>query len=108
MRDFDIAERALKASQESTGSALSENEKFLESIQGRLDKLTASWQSLSNNLLDSDLVKDAISSATTLLDIVNTLVDKLGLVPGILAAGATAWAKSNNIGKECALLRQAA
>lgn len=108
INNFQLAEDAVKQAQNSQNSATRELDVYLKSIQGRIDKLTASWQSLSNNLLDSDLVKNAISSATTLLDIVNTLVDKLGLIPGILAAGATAWAKSNNIGKECALLRQAA
>lgn len=108
LKDFDLAEEALKVAAEATGSALKENEVYLESIQGRLDKLTATWQTLSNNILDDSVVKTAVSAADTLLGIVNTLVDKLGLIPGLLAAGATAWAKTNQVGKECALLYQAA
>lgn len=108
LKDFDLAEEALKVAAEATGSALKENEVYLESIQGRLDKLTATWQTLSNNILDDSVLKTAVSAADTLLGIVNTLVDKLGLIPGLLAAGATAWAKTNQVGKECALLYQAA
>lgn len=108
LKDFDIAEEALKVAAESTGSALKENQIYLESMQGRLDKLTATWQSLSNNILDDSDVKTAISSADKLLGIVNTLVDKLGVMPGLIAAIGTAWAKSNAVGKECALLYQAA
>ena len=108
LNDFDIAERALKTSQESGGSALAENEVYLQSIQGRLDKLSATWQSLSNSLLNSDAVKTVISSADTLLGIIKTIVDNLGLIPGLVAGIATAWLKANNVGKKCALLPGAA
>ena len=79
-------------------SALKENEIYLDSIQGKLDKLSATWQSLSNSLLDSDAVKTVISGADTLLGIIKTIVDKLGLMPGLVAAIATAWSKANNVG----------
>ena len=108
LNDFDIAERALKTSQESAGSALAENEVYLQSIQGKLDKLSATWQSLSNSLLNSDTVKTVISGADTLLGIIKSIVDNLGLMPGLVAAIATAWSKANNVGKECALLPGAA
>lgn len=108
LENYERAEAILKTSQESAGSAFRENEIYLESIQGRLDKLAASWQSISNNLLDSDTVKSAVSGANAVLDIVNAIVENLGLMPGLIAAAGTAWAKSNNIGKECALLLRAA
>lgn len=108
LKDWKLAEDILKTSQESAGSALAENEVFLNSIQGKLDKLSATWQSLSNSLLNSDAVKTVISSADTLLGIIKTIVDNLGLMPGLIAAIATAWLKANNAGKKCALLPGAA
>ena len=39
---------------------------------------------------------------------IKTIVDNLGLMPGLVAAIATAWSKANNVGKECALLPGAA
>lgn len=108
LENYERAEAILKTSQESAGSAFRENEIYLESIQGRLDKLAASWQSLSNNLLDSDTVKSAVSGANAVLDIVNAIVEKLGLMPGLLAAAGTVWAQHNHVGKECALLLRAA
>lgn len=108
LENYQRAEEILKTSQESAGSALAENEIYLNSIQGRLDKLSATWQSLSNSLLNSDTVKDLISGADTLLGIIKTIVDNLGLIPGLVAGIATAWAKANNAGKECALLPGAA
>lgn len=108
IENYKRAEEILKTSQESAGSALRENEIYLNSIQGKLDKLSATWQSLSNSLLNSDTVKTVISGADTLLGIIKTIVDNLGLIPGLVAGIATAWAKANNVGKECALLPGAA
>lgn len=108
LENYERAEAILKTSQESAGSAFRENEIYLESIQGRLDKLAASWQSLSNNLLDSDTVKSAVSGANAVLDIVNAIVENLGLMPGLIAAAGTVWAQHNHVGKECALLLRAA
>ena len=98
IENYKRAEEILKTSQESAGSALRENEIYLNSIQGKLDKLSATWQSLSNSLLNSDTVKDLISGADTLLGIIKTIVDNLGLMPGLVAAIATAWSKANNVG----------
>jgi TP901 family phage tail tape measure protein len=108
LKDFDIAEKALKTAAESTGSALKENEIYLESIQGRLDKLAATWQSLSSNMLNSDVVKGAVTGANALLDTINTIVKNLGMMPTLIGAIGAAWARHNNIGKECALLLRAA
>ena len=108
IENYKRAEEILKTSQESSGSALRENEVFLQSIQGKLDKLSATWQSLSNSLLNSDTVKTVISGADTLLGIIKSIVDNLGLMPGLVAAIVTAWSKANNAGKECALLLGAA
>lgn len=108
LENYERAQEILKTSQESAGSALRENEIYLQSIQGRLDKLTASWQSLSNTLLDDGLVKDFVSGATTALDVVNAIVEQLGLMPGLIAAASTVWAQHNNVGKECALLLRVA
>ncbi|MGF6375123.1 hypothetical protein M2140_000157 [Clostridiales Family XIII bacterium PM5-7] len=88
-------------------SALRENEIYLDSIQGKTDKLTATWQVLSNNLLSSDAVKVVIDGFNLALTTVNALVDALGLLPGLIAAIGTSWAKANKVGEECALLPQA-
>ena len=74
--NFDTAEEAIKASANSAGSAIRENEVYLDSIQGKIDLLTNATQTMWSNLLDSDTVKDIVSLATALvkvLDAVNPL-----------------------------------
>jgi TP901 family phage tail tape measure protein len=78
INNFDIAEQALKESQKSAGSALQENEKYLDSINGKLDKLKASWEKISNSLLGNGVVKSLIDALRTVLDFFNKLDEVTG------------------------------
>lgn len=75
LKNFDQAEKALETSMNSAGSALAENEKYLESIQGRLSQLSATWQTLSSNILDDGIIKGVIVALTELLDLFNKAHD---------------------------------
>lgn len=64
MRNFSIVEDVISTSQDSAGSALAENEKYLDSVAGRIAQLQSSLESLSTSILSSELLK----WATSLLD----------------------------------------
>ena len=72
--NFNIAEEALETALDSAGSAVKENEKYLESIQGHLDRLTASFQALSNDLLDGELVKFGVDFLNTVLNLLDKII----------------------------------
>ena len=57
LHNFDIAEKALKTSQNSAGSASEENRKYLESLGGRMTLLKASFEDLSQTILSSNIFK---------------------------------------------------
>ena len=76
IQNFDTVEKVIETSQKSAGSALKENEKYLDSIQGRIDQFNNALQSMWNNVLDDDLIKFIVQAGTELLK----LVDNLGLV----------------------------
>ena len=79
-------EEAYVSALEAEGSALQENEKYLDSIQGRIDLFNNSVQTMWSNTLDSDVIKSIVDIGTKLIKIVDTL----GLIPSILLAiGAT-------------------
>lgn len=87
LENFTIAEEALKASVDSAGSAMAENEKVLDSIQGKINILKASFQELSQSLIDSDLVKNIVMFATALLGVVDDaarIVNALGGLKTVL------------------------
>ncbi|MGN0819837.1 MAG: phage tail tape measure protein [Christensenellaceae bacterium] len=56
-------------------------EAYLDSIDAKLNELTASWQEFSTLLLDSDLIKGAVSFLTGIVDILNSI---LGIADGML------------------------
>ena len=87
--NFSVAEKALKTSADSAGSALKENEKVLESIQGKINIMKASFETLSNNVISSDLVKAFVDAGTGILDLLNGIakvIDALGGLKTILLA----------------------
>lgn len=63
------------------GSALKENEAYLDSIQGRIDLFNNSVQTMWMNTISSDTVKGFVNLGTNLIGI----VDKLGLVESLIA-----------------------
>ena len=64
IKNFDTVEQVIATSQNSAGSALAENEVYLDSIQGNLDQLSNSTQTMWMNFMRSDVVKFLISVAT--------------------------------------------
>lgn len=68
IQNFDTAEKVIKASESSAGSALRENEVFLDSFEGRLQQLTNTVQTKWSEALDTETIKDAIQLLTQLVD----------------------------------------
>ena len=75
-------EEAYKSAMEAEGSAYEENEKYLDSIQGRIDLFNNALQTMWSNALDSDVIKGIVDLGTELIK----LIDKIGLIPSLLTA----------------------
>lgn len=86
LNNFSVAEDAMKQAANATGSALAENAKYLDSIQGRLAQLDASFQSLSTHVLDSGIVKYTVSFLTAIVKITDNITKLSGALPPIAAA----------------------
>lgn len=71
INNFDIAEEVTGLNY--SGSALKENEKYLESINGRIDVLKASYEELSQTVLDSGLVKAFVDIGNAVVNAFNWL-----------------------------------
>jgi hypothetical protein len=89
LQQGETLESAYKDSQGAEGSALKENERYLQSIQGHLDKLSNQWQKIWTNDLTRETMNKFIDMATSLLKI----VEKIGIgwstaiTTGIIVAG---------------------
>lgn len=86
IENFDDARSAMEAASNSMGSAFSENESYLDSINGRLAKMQATFQNISQNVLSSGLTKFVLSVADGLLQVVNFLSEINLILPTIIAS----------------------
>lgn len=85
IQNWSTVEDVIESTKNATGSADAENAKYLDSIQGKLAQFQAQFQSASTSVLDSGLVKGTIDAGSGILGFFNTLIDKLGVLPGLIA-----------------------
>lgn len=97
LENFNLAEKALKEAENSAGSALEEQNKWIDSIEGKLAKLNATLESLSQNVLNSEVFKFVIDSLNTILTLIDKVVGSVNGFSLVLGgAGAMAGAKGFN------------
>lgn len=82
IQNFDTVEKVIETSANSAGSALKENERYLDSIQGKIDQFNNAMQAMWSNTLDSDWVKGFVALGTEIIKI----IDKIGLLNSLLLA----------------------
>ena len=86
IKNWSQVEKATIAATNAEGTAAQENKKYLDSLNGRIASMKASWQALANTFLGSDFLKGLISSGTSLLNILDALIGKVGTIPTLLTA----------------------
>lgn len=56
----------------SQGSAMNENNKYMDSIKGKLKQLNSAWEELSKNVFNSDFLKFVVDLGTGFLNLANS------------------------------------
>lgn len=88
-------QKAYAATLNAEGSAMQEQERWLESIEAKIQQFKASFQNLSNTTLSSDLFKGVIDSGTAFLDILTNILDVGNGIPALLGTiGAVSFFKN--------------
>lgn len=77
----DVLEAAYKSSQEANGSAMRENDKYVQSISGHLAQLTNAWQQMWANAANRDVINFFIDAAKAAVNFANAV----GVLPTTLA-----------------------
>ncbi len=88
IENYQEIEKVINTVSRASGSAESENQKYLSSINGRLTELDASFQALSQDVLSSDLVKTGVSFLTSIVKLLDQIVNLTGAIPLGLGIGA--------------------
>ena len=91
MDNFTHAIEANETAMNSQGSAARENEKYLDSIQGRVKAFQSAWEQLSYHIVSSDLIKNVVSLGTKIITVIDNIVQKIGALPTALGIVAGAF-----------------
>lgn len=86
MSNYENAKKYMEIANDSSGYATEKFEAYKNSLSGSIEDFKNSFQSLSNTLIGSDFLKGAVDAGTTFLDILDSIIEKLGVIPS-LAAG---------------------
>lgn len=98
MSNFSDAEAVVRVASNSIGSAETEHEKKLQSINGKLNILQSTFEELSSTVMEDGLVKGAIERLTNLLELINSLVKSGGSLQSVMTMLGTAFLTFNNKG----------
>lgn len=90
LQNGDILRSAYEMSQNSEGSAQEELDKYLNSVEGKITQLTNNLQELAFNTINTDLFKGLIDGGNTFLNVLNQILDNLGMLPILLSGGGIA------------------
>lgn len=86
LNNFNVAEDAMKQALNSSGSAMRENQTYMDSLQAKLNQLDSAFQKFSTDLMKSDIPKFFISLATVFVDGADSAVKFAGALSTLTAA----------------------
>lgn len=86
MGSWDTVEKMMQDYADGAGSALKENEIYLDSWEAKSKQLTASWTEFVSHLVETDNIKDALDGVIGLVELLDSegghLVVTVGLLTG--------------------------
>lgn len=97
MENYDNAMKYAEISLDSSGQAMEKFSVYQESLTGKTEEFKNAFIGLSTTVLDSDFLKGIIESGTSLINIFDAIIGKLGVIP-TLSAGIGAALSIKNVG----------
>lgn len=95
MQQWDNVEKYIAEADNASGQSLEKYEAYTQSLEGRIQGFTNSFQTLSTTVLNSDAFKGLIDGATGFLNILTQIINVGGGLPVVLGAiGGTALFKN--------------
>ena len=77
MTNFESAVGATEAALNSEGSAMAENTKRMDSLEGRTKQLQSAWQDFARNTINSEVVKSIISLGTQIIKLADSDIGRM-------------------------------
>lgn len=90
LENYDLYEKMLQDYADGTGSIAKEAEKTADSWEGSLNRLSNTWTDTLGNIANSDAIVSIVNGLNGLLSVINTVTDKLNIIPIAISAIYTA------------------
>ena len=84
----------------SSGTMMEIQNKYMDTFEGKLGTLQASFESLSSNMLNSDLMKGTVDGLSGVLNIIDGAVNKFGAIPTVMSGVVGAFSIFNAKARE--------
>lgn len=99
MQNWNGVEKSVNSATNSFGSAEIANDKYLNSIQGKMEKFQSAFQSLSQHTLDSSILKGILDFGTVTISTIDKISAKIGPLTSLMA-GLSVALSTKNLGRE--------
>ena len=97
INNFEAAEKALVNMANSAGSADDEMSVIMDSLDYKINRLSETGVSVSQNLFQRDDMKSVIDALTSVMEVIDAATSKIGLL-GTIGVGAGLFAGWKNVG----------
>lgn len=98
MQQYSKAQEYMRIADDASGTSMEKYSAYTDSLEGKLEGLKSTFESLSSTVLDSDALKGFLSGGTEVLGLIDKLTNSLGVM-GTVAVGAGIFQGKNNSGK---------
>ena len=98
MQQYSKAQEYMQIADDASGTSMEKYSAYTDSLEGKLEVLKSTFESLSSTVLDSDALKGFVSGGTEVLGLIDKLTNSLGVM-GTVAVGAGIFQGKNNSGK---------
>ena len=95
LQNWENVKKMKDSALNSDGSAAAEQEKYMQSMQGHLDQLTASWQAFSTSTMDSGFLNGIVDGGRAAVETFTGLINTIGVLPTLLGTISAALSFKN-------------
>ena len=89
MQQWENVEKYINEADNASGQSMEKYEAYTQSLEGRIQGFTNSFQTLSTTVLNSNVFGGLIDGATGFLNILTQIIDVGGGLPAVLATIST-------------------
>ena len=97
VKNFDAVRKSIEAMENSAGSADKEMSVIMDGLDYKLNRLKETGTGIAQNLFERDEMKSIVDGFTSLLEVIDSLTSKIGLL-GTIGAGAGLFTGLKNVG----------